>query len=107
LTTITIDMREPESERSNLSTFLESKIHAQISMEDKKLVVDSGKEALSPRDVKTYVKRFLHSKGLSETYRVTEEHSVVRVTKREHEPNKKVKTKTPPNPHQTMPYYFP
>ena len=107
MTTVTIDMREPDSERRNLSAFLQSRIQAQISIEDKKLVVDSGKEALSPRDIKTFVKRFLHSKGLSETYRVTEEHSVVRVTKREHELDKKVKKRTPPNPHQTMPYYFP
>ena len=107
MTTITIDMRELESERSNLSTFLQSKIQAQISVEDKRLVVDSREGRLSPADAKTYVKRFLHSRGLSETYRVTEEQQVIRVSKREHERDKKVRKMTPPSPHQTMPYYFP
>jgi hypothetical protein len=100
-------MSELESERSNLSTFLQSKIKAQISIENKRLVVDSGDGRLSPTDAKTYVKRFLHSRGLSETYRVTEEHEVVRVSKRQHEKDKKVRKMTPPSPHQTMPYYFP
>jgi len=64
---------------------------------------------MSQRDVKTYVKRFPHRKDLSETYRVTEEHGVARITKRKHKVKRKVEKKglIPPSPYDTLPYYFP
>jgi len=73
------------------------------------LVVDPMEKTISPREVKTYVKRFLHRKGLSETYRVTEEHGVVRITKRKHKVKRKVEKKgmMPPSSYDTLPYYFP
>jgi hypothetical protein len=53
------------------------------------------------------VKQFLHHKGLSETYRVTEEHGVVRITKRKHKERKAKEKNTPPSPYDTLPYFFP
>ncbi len=103
---VIIDLRELESERSNLSAFLRSKIQGEISIDGKRLIVDAGEGRLSPREAKTNVKRFLHSRGLSTTYRVTVEDEVVRVGKRRHEKDRKVKKGTPPSPHQTMPFYF-
>ena len=107
MVTVVLDLRELESERSNLSTFLQSRIQGEISIDGKRLVVDAGEGRLSPREVKTSVKRFLHSRGLSTTYRVTVEHEVVRVSKCRHEEARKVKKGTPPSPHQTIPFYFP
>jgi len=101
-------MSELENERGNLSTFLKSKIRVPITVEGKRLVVGSREERLLPRDVKTHVKQFLYHRGLSETYRVIEEHEVVRITKRKHKGERRVEKKgTPPSPYDTMPYYFP
>jgi hypothetical protein len=107
LAAVTVDLRELESERSNLSTFLRSKIQGEITIDGMRVVVDTGEERLSPREVKTSVKRFLHSRGFSTTYRVTVEQGLVRVSRRRQEKDRKVKKGTPPPPHQTMPFYFP
>jgi len=105
---ILIDMSELERERSDLSTFLEPKIGAPIRMEGKILVVDSTGKMRLPRDVKTSVKHFLYHRGLSETYRVTEEHGVIRITRYKHRGDKKVKREgRAPSPYDTLPYYFP
>lgn len=105
---VIIDMSELESERSNLSSFLESKVGVPIRMKGKILVVDSAEKVLLPRDVKTYVKHFLYHRGLSETYRVTEEHAVIRITSYKHRRDEKVKEKgVAPSPYDTLPYYFP
>lgn len=69
---ITIDISELKSERDNLSNFLKLKLRASIIVRDRSLVINS-EEVLSSRDVKAFVKRFLHHRGLSEIYRVIEE----------------------------------
>ena len=107
MTTVTVDLRELENERSNLSTFLRSKIQGEITIDGMRVVVDAREERLSPREVRTSVKRFLHSRGFSTTYRVTVEQELVRISKRRHEKDRKVRKGTPPPPHQTMPFYFP
>ncbi len=108
LALIIIDVSELESERSDLSIFLESKIGAPIKMEGKILVVDSTGKMLLPRNVKTYVKHFLYHRGFSETYRVTEEHELIRITSYKYRGSKKVKReRTAPSPYDTLPYYFP
>jgi len=104
---ITVDLGELKSMRRELSDFLRSKTRVSIAAKRNTLLLRSGEEKLSPREVKAYVKRFLHRKGLSETYRVTEEHRVVRIVKRRHG-KKQVREKgTPPSSYDTLPYYFP
>jgi len=105
---ITIDVSELENEGSHLSDFLESKIRASITFEGRVLVIDSEEEKLSSRDVKSFVKRFLHHRGLLEAYRVIEENEVVRITKRKHKEEQRAKKKgTEPSSYDTLPYFFP
>jgi hypothetical protein len=100
-------MRELGNERRNLSIFLKSKIQASITIKNKMLVLDPKEKTVSPKDVKTHVKQFLHHEGLSETYRVIEEHGSVRITKRKHLVRRTEKKGTPPSPYDTLPYFFP
>jgi len=105
---ITIDVSELESEGSHLSDFLKSRIRASITFEDSVLVVDSEEEKLSSRDIKAFVKRFLHHRGLSEAYRVIEENEIVRITKRKNREEQRAKKKvTEPSSYDTLPYFFP
>ena len=105
---ITIDVSELESEGSHLSDFLKSRIRVSITFEGSVLVIDSGEEKLSSRDVKAFVKRFLHHRGLSEAYRVVEENEVIRITKRKHKEEQRAKKKeTEPLSYDTLPYFFP
>ena len=108
LTLISIDTGELGSERNSLSDFLKSKIQASITAKGKVLILDSGEETLSSRNIKTLVKRFLHHKGLSEVYRVTEEKGLVKITKRKDEKKRRSEKKgTTPSSYDTLPYFFP
>jgi len=72
------------------------------------LVIDSEEEKLSSRDIKAFVKRFLHHRGLSEAYRVIEENEIVRITKRKNREEQRAKKKvTEPSSYDTLPYFFP
>lgn len=100
-------MSELKNERGRLSDFLKLKLRASIVVKGKILVVGS-EERLSPKDVKTCVKRFLYHRGLSENYRVIKEHETIRITKRRLSKKKRVKKKgIPPSSYDTLPYLFP
>jgi hypothetical protein len=98
---------ELENEHQSLSAFLESKIQGSITVKKKVLILDSKEKTVPPREVKILVKRFLYHKGLSKTYRVTEEHEAIKITKREHKERKDKEKHTPPSPYDTLPYFFP
>jgi hypothetical protein len=101
-------MSELKDELNSLSSFLEPKIQVPITIKGKVLIIDSREETFSTRNVKTYVKRFLYHRGLSENYRVTEEHDVIRITKRKLRSIKKAKKEgTKPSVYDTLPYFFP
>jgi len=105
---ITIDLGELKNKRVELSKFLQSKIRASISVKRNKLLLNPERKDVSPKEVKTLVKRFLHRKALSETYRVTEEQRVIRITKRRRGKKRSAeKKKVPPSAYDTLPYYFP
>jgi hypothetical protein len=55
-----------------LATFLEPRVGAKPALSGDKITVDDGavRSGVRPRHVKTYIKRFLHSKGLRKKYRV-------------------------------------
>ena len=105
---IKIDLGDLEKEILNLSTFIESKNSFSITVMGKELIIDSGKEVPSARNVKELVKQFLHHKVLSESYRVIEENEVVRITKRKQESKLKTRKKgKKPSSYDTLPYFFP
>ncbi len=101
-------MSEMKEERDYLSDFLESRIRVSIAVKGESLVLDVGEEKLLTKSVKAFVKRFLHQRGLSEAYRVIEEGEVIRVAKRKHKKERRVRDKgTEPSSYDTLPYYFP
>jgi hypothetical protein len=107
---ISIDMSDLDHEIENLSGFIESKTVAATQRKGKKLfVVSDDDSAPSMSDLRTLIKRFLHQKGLSESYRVTEEKGVIHVTRRKERDRKKTdyRSGTKPSPSSTMPYFFP
>ena len=105
---VTVDLGELDNEYSRLYAFLKSKIQGPITKKGELPIVVSMEKTVSPRDVKTYVKRFLHREGLSETYRVTEEQGIVRIIKRKRRGGRKTERREiPPSPYDTLPYYFP
>ena len=105
---IAIDLSEIKEERDYLTDFLKSKIRGSVAVRGESLVLDAGEEKLLVKNVKTFVKRFLHQRGLSEAYRVIEEGDVIRVTKRKHREERRVKEKgTEPSSYDTLPYFFP
>lgn len=55
-----------------LATFLEPRVGAKPALSGDKITVDEGsvRSGVRPRHVKTYIKRFLHTKGLRKKYRV-------------------------------------
>jgi hypothetical protein len=104
---ITIDIGELKSERDDLSEFLKSKLRASIITKENILVINSEK-VFSSKDAKTFVKRFLHHKGLSKNYRVIEEKELVRITERKNVGKRKAEKKgTEPSSYDTLPYFFP
>ena len=104
---ISIDMSDLDHEIENLSAFIELKTVAAGTRKGKTLVVDDS--APSMKDMRTLIKRFLHQKGLSESYRVTEEKGVIHVARRKERDRKKTdyRSGTKPSPSSTMPYFFP
>ncbi len=101
-------MSEIKDERVNLFEFLKSKTKASITAKSKELIMEFGEGELSGRNLKTTVKRFLHQRGLSEAYRVTEESNIIRISKRKHMEPRKVENKgREPSPYDTLPYFFP
>jgi hypothetical protein len=105
---ITIDASDLKKELEALAEFLESKLQISITIKNKMLVIDDSKVPIRTRDVKTHLKQFIHYIGLSEEYRVTVDHSVIRILKVEsHKPSKHGEEGTVPHPADTMPWYFP
>ena len=105
---ITVDASELKEEIDSLSNFLKLRTDMSIDCKGGKLVLQSGNRMVCGRDVKTYVKRFLHKRGLSEFYRATEEKDTIRITRKKHERRRLSDRKgINPSSYQTVPYFFP
>ena len=103
---IKIDVSGLKDERENLSEFLASRIN--VSVVSKGTTLLFNKEELSARNLKTFVKKFLHVKNLSESYRVVEEEKTIRIVRRKSTGKHGSKKKgTKPSPYSTLPYFFP
>ncbi len=103
---IKIDVSELKDERENLSEFLAAKISVSVVSKGTTLLFD--KEELSARNLKTFVKKFLHVRNLSESYRVVEEEKTIRIVRRKSKGKHGTEKKgTTPSPYSTLPYFFP
>lgn len=108
ITLITIDASDLKKEVEALAEFLQSKLQITITIKSKMLVIDDSKVPIRTRDVKMYLKQFIHYRGFSEEYRVTVNRSFIRLLKvKSHKPRKHGEEGTVPHPADTMPWYFP
>jgi hypothetical protein len=104
---ISIEVHEINNEQRALSNFLKSAIQVSVAVKGNALVLDTGQEKLPTRSVKTLVKKFLHQRGLEDTYRVIKEKEIFRIVKRKHgEKPHHHKKGTPPSSYNTLPYLF-
>ena len=105
---IIIEISEINNEKSNLSNFLKSTIQVSIAVKGDSLVLDAGKEKLPTSSVKRLLKKFLHQRGLEDTYRVIKEKEIIQIVKRKHSEKQHSRKKaTPPSSYNTLPYFFP
>jgi len=106
---IVIEMEEIKTEAGEFSIFLKQKLHIEITVHSSRLILDEGGKELAIKVVKAYAKRFLHSRGISELYRVTESGGVIRFVKRSKDRNarKHGKEGMKPSSYTTLPYYYP
>lgn len=105
---ITVDASDLKKEVNALAEFLQSKLQASVVRKGKMLVIEDSKNPTRTRDVKMYLKHFLHHRGF-EDYRVTVDRSFVRVVKVKTHKRSKAPRKegTVPHPADTMPWYYP
>jgi len=61
-----------KDQREELAAFLEPRVGVKPSVSGDSLEMDDGsiREGVRPRHVKTYIKRFMYTKGLKKNYRV-------------------------------------
>lgn len=82
-----VDLGELEDEKESLSSFLRSKLKADVTASGNKVWVDS--ENLSSRELKRMVNKFAYHRNLMNRYWVALESGVVKVHKFKHSENKK------------------
>lgn len=105
---IVVDIGELEREGSRLCDYLKSKLLANMTVRGRVLTIDQRVGCPSSRKVKMLVKRFLHHRDLSETYRVIKEEEVIRIKRRRPKRASKARKRgITPSPYETLPYYYP
>ncbi len=66
---ININVEKLKDKKNDLLTFLQQKLQENnVSLEENKIVVKD--ESLQRKDIKTYLKKFLHKEGLKKDYRI-------------------------------------
>ena len=76
-----VDVDELKDERSSLQEFIEKKLNVKVKVEDKVMNFVSEGE-MSRGNVKDYVERFFHRKGLSDTYAVKSQKDEIKIVKK-------------------------
>lgn len=105
---ITVDLGDLKGERDALAKYFQLKFQASVEINDKTLLVDDSKVPIRARDVKRYLKRFIHHRKFLEKYRVIVDHSFIKVSKVRTRKSKPRRKEVPaPNPEDTMPWFFP
>jgi len=74
-----VDLGELEREGESLSSFLRSKLKADVSLRGDKLFVDS--DFCSPSELRRLVNKFVYHRNLNHTYWVALEDNVVKLHK--------------------------
>ncbi|MFQ6081345.1 MAG: hypothetical protein ACE5OW_06730 [Candidatus Bathyarchaeia archaeon] len=92
-----VDLGELEDERERLSSFLRSKLKADVVSKGNKVLVDS--ENLSSKELKRLVNKFVYRRNLMNKYWVALEGDTVRIEKfkRSEKHEKRKKKGTPPS----------
>ena len=92
-----VALGELEDERESLSTFLRSKLKADVTLSGNKIMVDS--ENLSLKELKRMVNKFVYHRNLHHKYWIGVESGVVKINKfKRSEKKEKGKRKgTPPS----------
>ena len=90
-----MDLGELENERESLSTFLHSKLKADVTLSGNKLLVDS--DSSSSSELKRLVNKFVYHRNLNHAYWVALESGVVKINKlkRSEKKGKQTKGTTP------------
>jgi len=78
---VSIDVDALKDEKEDLREFLEKKLDAKVTVEEKTLSVNS-EAALSRGEVKDNVERFFHRKGLSDFYKAISVKEGLKIIKR-------------------------
>jgi hypothetical protein len=93
-----VDLGDLQSEKENLTNFLQSRLNVTVYQEKDKVAVDS--EKVTQTDLFQTVKKFVYHRDLNNTYYVTSEVSAVKINRFKGKDKKKEKRKKEP-PHQT------
>lgn len=90
-----VDLGELKDESEALSSFLHSKLKADVTLRGSKLLVDS--EATSSKKLKRMVNKFVYHHNLNHKYWVGLEGDVVKINKFKHSKKKEEKKGTIPS----------
>ena len=74
-----VDLSELENERESLSSFLSSKLKADVTLRGNKIFVDS--DFSSSSELKRLVNKFVYHRNLNHAYWVALENGVVKINK--------------------------
>jgi len=93
-----VDLGDLQSEKENLSSFLQSKLKVSVAPVENKLTVNS--EKLSAQELQHAVTKFVYHRNLNATHWVSVEGATVKINRFQGTAKKKEKAKKEPQ-HQT------
>ena len=97
-----------KEDRNALAKYLHTKLRVNVKVDSKKLVLGDAETKVRKKDLKVYLKTFLHHKGHSKKYKVTVDRELVKVSKLEVQKRRKTRKEgLTPHPADTMPWYYP
>lgn len=106
---VEVELSDLKRMGQDIAEILSERLNAQVDVKGKLLVIPDAANGrkLSVKDVKLQLKRTLHHLGLSENYRVLEEHHRFRIVKVVEKEKVAERKSTAPPPAQSLPYFFP
>jgi hypothetical protein len=76
---VQIILEELKNKKDDIVTFLQDKLKTNVSVEGNKIIVEE-KTDVNKNEVKTYLKRFLHSEGVRKSHNIHIEKDVIKIT---------------------------
>lgn len=106
---IEIELSELKKIGNDIAELLRERMRADVTVKHSMLIVPDtvNGDRLEIKEVKLQVKHALHHLGLSDDYRVLEEHHRIIIEKVKKAPQHAQHEGTVPSPYQTLPYFFP